>query len=56
LSYDIQLQLRPDEIHEQRIGEDNECHLGWTSWLGHEHADGIVSLNSALEDISDDQR
>ena len=56
LSYDIQLQLRPDEIHEQRIGEDNECHLGWTSWLGHEHADGIVSLNSALEDNSDDQR
>lgn len=56
LSYDIQLQLRPEEIHEQRIGEDNKCHLGWTSWLGHEQADGIVSLNSALEDNNDDQR
>ncbi|MBH3428118.1 type VI secretion system baseplate subunit TssG [Pseudomonas alkylphenolica] len=56
LSYDIQLQLRPEEVHEQCIGEDNKCHLGWTSWLGHEQADGIVSLNSAIEDDHDDQR
>ena len=55
LGYDIRLQLRPEEIHEQRIGEDNHCHLGWTSWLGHEYADGIVALNSALEDDQDDQ-
>ncbi|MEE1924014.1 type VI secretion system baseplate subunit TssG [Pseudomonas sp. 148P] len=52
LSYDIQLRLRPEEIREQRIGEDNQCHLGWTSWLGHEHADGIVTLNSAVEDCT----
>lgn len=49
LSYDIELRLRPEEIRELRIGAGNECHLGWTSWLGHERADGIVSLNSAME-------
>jgi type VI secretion system protein ImpH len=56
LDYDIQLRLRPDEIHEQRIGASNECHLGWTSWLGHEHADGIVTLNSTLKALHNDQR
>lgn len=46
LDYDIRLVLRQEEIHELRIGEQNACHLGWTSWLGYEHADGVVTLNS----------
>jgi type VI secretion system protein ImpH len=46
LDYDIQLELLPGEIRELRIGADNTCHLGWTSWLGRERADGVVTLSS----------
>ncbi|GGU83527.1 type VI secretion protein [Pseudomonas laurentiana] len=46
LDYDIRLVLRKEEIRELRIGEQNACHLGWTSWLGREHADGVVTLGS----------
>ena len=46
LDYDIRLELRQDEIRELRIGNSNCCHLGWSSWLGHERADGLVTLNS----------
>jgi len=46
LDYDIRLVLRQEEIHELRIGEQNACLLGWTSWLGREHADGVVTLSS----------
>jgi type VI secretion system protein ImpH len=48
LDYDIQLVLRRDEIRELRIGEQNACRLGWTSWLGHEHANGVVTLGSKI--------
>lgn len=48
LEYDIRLVLQQQEIHELRIGEQNTCRLGWTSWLGHEHADGVVSLGSSI--------
>jgi type VI secretion system protein ImpH len=48
LDYDIRLVLRHDEIRELRIGEQNACRLGWTSWLGHEHADGVVTLGSKI--------
>ncbi|MCU1718969.1 type VI secretion system baseplate subunit TssG [Pseudomonas sp. 5P_3.1_Bac2] len=47
LAYDIRLELRQDEIRELRLGADNHCLLGWTSWLGHERADGIVTLGSS---------
>ena len=44
LDYDIRLQLRQDDIRDLRIGAKNTCRLGWTSWLGSERADGIVTL------------
>ncbi|AGI22655.1 hypothetical protein H681_03865 [Pseudomonas sp. ATCC 13867] len=48
LDYDLRLELRHDAIRELRIGADNPCRLGWTSWLGREHADGIVTLGSRI--------
>lgn len=46
LDYDIRLVLRQEEIRELRIGDENTCRLGWTSWLGRENADGVVTLGS----------
>lgn len=46
LDYDIRLVLRREEIRQLRIGEQNTCHLGWTSWLGNEYADGVVTLGN----------
>ena len=46
LDYDIRLELRQDEIRELCIGADNPCRLGWTSWLGRDRADGLVTLGS----------
>ena len=46
LDYDIQLHLRQDEIRELRLGASNPCRLGWTSWLGHEHAMPSVTLGN----------
>ena len=48
LDYDIRLVLRQEEIRELRIGEQNACRLGWTSWLGREKADGVVTLGSKI--------
>ncbi|MBV6825309.1 type VI secretion system baseplate subunit TssG [Pseudomonas sp. PD9R] len=48
LDYDIRLVLRQEEIRELRVGEQNACHLGWTSWLGRERADGVVTLSSKI--------
>jgi type VI secretion system protein ImpH len=48
LDYDIRLELRQEEIRELRIGEQNACRLGWTSWLGREKADGVVTLGSKI--------
>lgn len=48
LEYDIRLVLRQREIRELRIGEGNTCRLGWTSWMGQEHADGVVTLGSKI--------
>ncbi|MBV4554082.1 type VI secretion system baseplate subunit TssG [Pseudomonas sp. SWRI102] len=48
LEYDIRLVLRQEELRELSIGERNTCRLGWTSWLGHEHADGVVILGSNI--------
>ncbi|MDU9039746.1 type VI secretion system baseplate subunit TssG [Pseudomonas corrugata] len=49
LEYDIRLVLHQQEIRALRIGEHNTCHLGWTSWLGHERADGAVILGSKIQ-------
>lgn len=46
LDYDIRLQLRHEQIRELRIGEQNPCRLGWTSWLGADQADGLVTLGN----------
>ncbi|MGA8135786.1 MAG: type VI secretion system baseplate subunit TssG [Pseudomonas gingeri] len=48
LDYDLRLVLKQEEIRELRIGETNVCRLGWTSWLGHERADGVVTLGSRI--------
>lgn len=48
LDYDVRLELKHQEIHELRIGDANECRLGWTSWLGQERADGVVTLGSRI--------
>ncbi|CAM3134160.1 type VI secretion protein [Pseudomonas floridensis] len=51
LEYDISLTLLRDEIRALHIGETNTCRLGWTSWLGRERADGVVTLGrSIIED------
>ena len=44
LDYDIQLQLRKEDIRDLRLGAENPCRLGWTSWLGLENADAVVTL------------
>ncbi|WP_248749994.1 type VI secretion system baseplate subunit TssG [Pseudomonas sp. MWU15-20650] len=44
LEYDLRLVLAQGEIRALHIGENNVCRLGWTSWLGHEQADGVVTL------------
>ena len=48
LEYDIRLVLRQQAIRELCIGEQNTCRLGWTSWLGHERADGVVTLGRKI--------
>jgi len=48
LSYDIRLVLRQEEIHDLRLCAQSECRLGWTSWLGRETADGVVTLGSNI--------
>ncbi|WNW09922.1 type VI secretion system baseplate subunit TssG [Pseudomonas sp. DTU_2021_1001937_2_SI_NGA_ILE_001] len=48
LDYDIRLQLRHEELRELRLGEHNPCRLGWTSWLGRERADGVVTLGHRI--------
>ena len=48
LDYDIRLVLRQEQICELRIGEQNACRLGWTTWLGREKADGVVILSSKI--------
>lgn len=48
LDCDLRLVLKHEEVRELRIGEHNACRLGWTSWLGHERADGVVTLGSRI--------
>lgn len=54
LDYDIRLVLSPEEIRELRIGEQNACRLGWTSWLGRDKADGVVTLGNSLGHMTHD--
>jgi len=45
LEYDLRLVLAKEEIRPLHIGEHNVCGLGWTSWLAHECADGVVMVS-----------
>lgn len=45
LDFDLELCLRPDEIHPWRLEAENECRLGWSVWAG-EGGDGIVALET----------
>lgn len=48
LDYDIKLQLLKDEIRDLTIGDESECLLGWTSWLGKDMADGEILLKNQM--------
>lgn len=45
LDYDIKLALKPDQMRALALVQDNECRLGWTTWLGHERADGTIIIS-----------
>jgi type VI secretion system protein ImpH len=53
LSYDIRLVLRQEEIRDLHLCVRSDCRLGWTSWLGREQADGVVTLGSNLTRIDE---
>lgn len=42
LEYDLRLVLAKEHMRPLHLGEHNICRLGWTSWLAHECADGVV--------------
>lgn len=44
LEYDVRLVLAQGEIRALHLGARNVCRLGWTTWLEHEQADGVVTL------------
>lgn len=48
LDHDVRLQMLHGDIRALHIGEQNSCHLGWTTWLGRERADGVITLGSHL--------
>ena len=44
LEYDLRLVLAEGEARPLHIGANALCRLGWTTWLNHERADGVVTL------------
>ncbi|WLH54415.1 type VI secretion system baseplate subunit TssG [Pseudomonas tolaasii] len=48
LAYDVRLVLAEGQARALRIGACNVCQLGWTSWLGHEQADGAVTFGAVF--------
>ena len=44
LEYDLRLVMAQGQIRALHIGENTVCRLGWTTWLGRERADGVVTL------------
>lgn len=44
--YDLRLQLKKSEIPTLVLDKHCPCRLGWSTWLGREHADGIVTLTT----------
>ncbi|MDP5291709.1 type VI secretion system baseplate subunit TssG [Oceanimonas sp. CHS3-5] len=47
LDYDIKLGLKPNEKRALALAENNECRLGWTTWLGSERADGTIIISGS---------
>lgn len=45
-AYDIRLQLRHTDIKKLDLARSNPCRLGWTTWLGREAADGLLTLGA----------
>ncbi|MUJ19805.1 type VI secretion system baseplate subunit TssG [Aliivibrio fischeri] len=45
LDFDIQLHLKKDEPRPLTLSVDNECCLGWTSWLGSNPNEGRITLS-----------
>ncbi len=45
LDYDIQLHLKENEPRPLRIDNDNDCRLGWTSWLGSKPNERSITLS-----------
>ncbi|WP_073522066.1 type VI secretion system baseplate subunit TssG [Pseudomonas fluorescens] len=53
LDYDLRLMLAQGQIKALHIGENTVCRLGWTTWLAHEQADGVVTLTHNSSGIND---
>jgi len=53
LDYDLSLMLAQGQIKALHIGENSVCRLGWTTWLAHEQADGVVTLTHNSSGIND---
>lgn len=49
LQFDVELRLRPPEIHPLVIGDKAETKLGWSTWLG-EGGDGVVILEPGYQE------
>lgn len=47
LDYDIKLELKPEEKRALALDKNNECRLGWTTWLGSEKADGTIIISGS---------
>lgn len=47
LDYDIKLGLKPNEKRALALVKDNECRLGWTTWLGSERANGTIIISGS---------
>lgn len=53
LDYDLSLMLAQGQIKALHIGENTVCRLGWTTWLAHGQADGVVTLTHNSSGIND---
>lgn len=53
LDYDLSLMLAQGQIKALHLGENTVCRLGWTTWLAHEQADGVVTLTHNSSGIND---
>lgn len=45
LDFDIQLHLQKEALRPLTLSDDNECCLGWTSWLGSNPNEGRITLS-----------